>query len=462
MGGLLVKGGTVVTGEGTTQADVYAEGGVIRAIGADLGAFVRAARTVDAREQLVLPGAVDPHVHFDLPFGESVSCDGWEDGTIAALVGGTTTVFDFVTGRKGQGLLEALEPWMARPEGLAACDYAFHQCIVDWSPAIEREVAELVRRGIPSFKTFTAYKGALMLEDEPLFQAMRAVARAGGIMAIHAVNGGVLAALAEGFAARGRLGTDVHHLCQPPEAEAEATHRAIRLAGLAGVPLYVVHTTCEEALGEIQAARARGREVYCETCPHYLVLDDDVYGLPDFEGAKYVLSPPLRRPGDQDALWSGIRQGGVQSVGTDHAPFRFADQKALGRGDFRRIPNGLAGVEERLSLLYTYGVAEERISLGQLVEVCCTRPARIFGLGGRKGVLAVGADADICVYDPRWEGTFSAASQRSRCDYSCYEGWRRVGRPSHVFVRGVPVVQGGEFCGEPGFGRFLPRAPRGA
>lgn len=459
--GTLIKGGTVVTSDAEFKADVLvSDDGKIAAVGADLSALKGSSDVeVDATDQYVMPGAIDPHTHIALPFMGSVSCDDWLDGTIAAVCGGTTCLFDFVIGTKGQGLVEALEPWMAKAEGKAVCDYTYHMAVVDWNEGIRGEIAEIVRRGIPSFKTFTAYKGALMLEDQPLFECMRAIADAKGIMTIHAVNGDVLNAMATAFVAEGRTGTDVHHLCQPADAEGEATHRAIKFAGLAGLPLYVVHTTCEASLREIQRANTEGQEVYCETCIQYLLLDDSTYDLPDFEGSKFVLSPPLRKVSDQDALWKGVQRGGVHTMGTDHAPFRFADQKVMGKDDFRLIPNGIPGVEERVSLLYTYGVATGKISMSKLVDVCCTRPARIFGLEGRKGTLSVGADADICVYDPRWEGTFSAESQHSKCDYSCYEGWTRKGRPSHVFVRGHLVAKDGEFCGDPGFGRFLAREP---
>lgn len=458
---LLIKNGTVVTAEGEFRADVLCgDDGRIQAVGQDLGAGTGGDEVFDAAGQYVMPGAIDPHTHIALPFMGSISCDDWADGTIAALTGGTTTVFDFVIGQKGQGLIEALEPWMAKAEGKAACDYAYHMAVIDWNHQIEEEIAEVVRRGIPSFKTFTAYKGALMLEDEELFRCMLEIQKVGGIMTIHAVNGAVLNALADRFVAEGRMGTDVHHLCQPVESEAEANFRAIQLASIAGMPLYVVHTTCEAALRVQQEAVARGQEVYCETCTQYLLLDDSLYSLPDFEGAKVVMSPPLRKKSDQEALWQGIQRGTVHAVGTDHAPFNFAHQKQAGRDDFRKIPNGAPGIEERISLMYTYGVATGKISMSKLVEVCCTRPAQLFGLGGRKGAIQVGADADLVVYDPRWEGTFSVEGHHSKCDYSAYEGWARKGRPSRVWVRGKCVVTDGEFCGELGFGRHLERKPR--
>jgi len=318
-------------------------------------------------------------------------------------------------------------------------------------------MAEVVRCGITSFKTFTAYKGALMLDDAELFRVMLEARELGGLVTVHAVNGEVLSTLAERFAKEGKLSPAYHPRCQPPEAEGEATHRAIQLARIAGIPLYVVHVTCDDALEAIHRANGQGVEIYAETCIQYLLLDDSLYEQPDFEGAKYVLSPPLRKKEDQAALWSGIKRGHVHTLATDHCPFHFESQKTMGKDDFRKIPNGLPGIEERISLLYTYGVAEGRITLPQLVDVCATRPARIFNMYPKKGAIAVGADADIVVYDPAWGGSFSAKTHKSKVDYSCYEGWSRRGRPSHVFVRGRLVAKDGEFCGERGFGRFIAR-----
>jgi dihydropyrimidinase len=460
--GLLIRGGTVVTTDCEYKADVYVDDdGIIRQVGQGLEAASSSDRVVDAGGQYVLPGAIDPHTHIALPFMGSVSCDDWFDGTAAGCVGGTTTIFDFVIGTREESLLDTLGPWMEKAQGKAVSDYAYHMAVINWNEEIERQIPEVMAKGITSFKAFTAYKGALMLEDEELFKCMRAISKASGILTIHAVNGAVLNAMAEQFAAEGRLGTDVHHLCQPPESEGEATHRAIKLAKLADLPLYVVHVTCDAALKEIQEANKQGQEVFAETCIQYLLLDDSLYALPDFEGAKYVASPPLRKKSDQEALWEGIQRGTVHAMGTDHAPFHFETQKPVGRDDFRKIPNGMPGVEERLSLLYTYGVATGRLTMSQLVDVCCTRPARIFGIDDRKGIIRPGNDADIVLYDPGWEGTFSAESQRSTTDYSCYEGWKRQGRPTQVFVRGTQVVKDSQFCGEAGFGRHLERKPRG-
>lgn len=460
--GLLIKNGTIVNAEGEWKADVYVDdAGTIRDIGTDLEK-VRLTGSgrdsvVDASGQYVFPGGIDAHTHMELPFMGTTSADNFEHGTIAGVVGGTTGIIDFVIPSKKQGLLDALGQWDEKARGRAVADYAFHMAVVDWTDNTAAEMQECVRRGITSFKTFTAYKGALMLDDRELFNVMLRARELKSIVTVHAVNGDVLAVLAERFAKEGKLSPSYHPQCQPPEAEGEATFRAIQLARVAGIPLYVVHVTCDDSLEQIHRANGEGTEIYAETCIQYLLLDDSLYDLPNFEGAKYVLSPPLRKKHDQAALWQGIQRGHVHTLATDHCPFLFEKQKTMGKEDFRKIPNGLPGIEERISLLFTYGVAEGRITMSQLVDVCSARPARIFNMYPRKGAVAVGADADLVVYDPSWEATFSARTHKSKVDYSCYEGWKRRGRPSHVFVRGKLVAKDGEFVGERGFGRFVER-----
>lgn len=460
--GLLIKGGTIVNAEGQFRGDVWVDDdGIIRQIGADLEKVrltgSKADRVVDASGQLVFPGGIDAHTHMELPFMGTTSADSFETGTVAGAVGGTTGIIDFVIPSKKQSNLDALGQWNEKAHGRAVFDYAFHMAIVEWTDRTAEEMAEIVRRGITSFKTFTAYKGALMLDDRELFNVMLQARDLRSIVTVHAVNGDVLSTLAERFAKEGKLSPAYHPRCQPPEAEGEATHRAIQLARIAGIPLYVVHVTCDDALQQIHRANGEGIEIYAETCIQYLLLDDSLYEKPNFEGAKFVLSPPLRKPQDQKALWEGIQRGHVHTLATDHCPFHFESQKTMGREDFRKIPNGLPGVEERISLLYTFGVAEGKISMSQLVDVCSTRVAKIFNMYPRKGTVTVGADADLVVYDPAWEGTFSAKTHKSKVDYSCYEGWKRKGRPSHVFVRGHLIAKDGEFVGERGFGRFVER-----
>ncbi|HVY62555.1 MAG TPA: dihydropyrimidinase [Planctomycetota bacterium] len=461
--GLLIKGGTVVNSEGQYRADVWVDDdGVIQQIGHDLEKVrltgSKADRVVDASGQFVFPGGIDAHTHMELPFMGTTSADNFENGTVAGCVGGTTGIIDFVIPSKGQSNLDALGQWNEKAGGKAVSDYAFHMAIVEWTNKTAEEMEEVARRGITSFKTFTAYKGALMLDDRELFNVMLKARDLKSIVTVHAVNGDVLSTLAERFAKEGKLSPAYHPKCQPPEAEGEATFRAIQLARIAGIPLYVVHVTCDDALQQIHRANGEGTEIYAETCIQYLLLDDSLYEKPDFEGAKYVLSPPLRKKQDQVALWEGIQRGHVHTLATDHCPFHFESQKTMGKEDFRKIPNGLPGVEERISLLYTYGVAEGKITWSQLVDVCSTRPAKIFNMYPKKGAVAVGADADLVVFDPAWESTFSAKTHKSKVDYSCYEGWKRKGRPSHVFVRGRLVAKDGEFCGERGFGRFVERS----
>lgn len=460
--GLLIKGGTVVTSEGEMRADVWADDeGVIREIGQDLEKVRltgnNADRVFDASGQFVIPGGIDAHTHMELPFMGTTSADNFETGTAAGCVGGTTGIIDFVIPGKKQGLLDALGQWDSKAQGKAVADYSFHMAVTDWTDRTAEEMQETVRRGITSFKTFTAYKGALMLDDRELFNVMLRARELKTMVTVHAVNGDVLATLAERFAKEGKLSPHYHPLCQPPEAEGEATHRAIQLARISGIPLYVVHVTCDDSLQHIHRANGEGTEVYAETCIQYLLLDDSLYDLPEFQGSKFVLSPPLRKKEDQKALWDGIRRGHVHTLATDHCPFHFETQKSMGKEDFRKIPNGLPGVEERISLLYTFGVAEGKISWSQLVDVCSTRPAKIFNMYPKKGTISAGADADIVIYDPAWSGTFSVKTQASKVDYSCYEGWKRKGRPSHVFVRGRLVSKDGDFRGERGMGKFVPR-----
>jgi dihydropyrimidinase len=366
---------------------------------------------------------------------------------------------DFVIPKRGDGLLETLEIWNQRHQGKPAVDYTYHMAVTSWSEKIHAEIPQVVERGITSFKVFMAYKGILQLDDDELFQTLLRVREVGGLVTVHAVNGDVQNRLAERFAAAGHLTPHYHPLAQPPEAEGEAAGRVIDLAAIAKQPVYIVHTTCNEALQRVIAARRRGQEAYSETCPQYLLLDDSLYDLPGFEGAKYVLSPPLRKSTDQAALWQGLADGSVVTVGTDHCSFKFAGQKEMGRDDFRKIPNGFNGIEERVNLLYTFGVRPGRISASKWVEVCAANPAKIFGLYPRKGTIAVGSDADLVVFDPRRHGSISAKTHHSRSDYNVYEGLRLEGMTDTVLLRGRVVYQNGQYCGGKGGGQFLKRSP---
>jgi dihydropyrimidinase len=457
---LLIRDAEIVTAADRYVADVKVTGETIAAIGVELPAE-SGDEIVDGSDQWLIPGGIDPHVHMALPFMGTVSIDDFESGSIAAIMGGTTGMIDFVIPAKGESLLETLETWHEKATDKAAHDYTFHMAVTDWDDRIAREIPVVVRdHGITSFKIFMAYKGVLGVDDEQIFHILEATRDAGGFVNVHAVNGDVQLLLADRFAARGDTGTRWHALAQPPRAEGEATGRVIDLGAVAGQQVYIVHVTCDHAVERIAAARARGEPVWGETCTQYLLLDDSMYDLPGFEGAKYVLSPPLRKQADQDALWNALATDAISVVGTDHCAFDFASQKAMGRDDFRKIPNGFMGLEERLPLLHTHGVTTGRISANRWVELCCTNPAKIFGLYPRKGTIAVGSDADLVLWDPAATGTISARTHHSRCDYNVYEGFETVGGPTRVWVRGELAASDGEFTGTVGRGRFVRRAPR--
>jgi dihydropyrimidinase len=391
----------------------------------------------------------------ELPFMGTQSRDDFEQGTVAGVAGGTTTIIDFAIPSKGQPLLEALAQWHEKAHK-AVSDYAFHMAVVDWSDRVKAEIPVVAREhGINSFKVFTAYKGAIGIDDEQLFNIMLTVREAGGIVTGHCVNGDVLVVLAKKFLAEGKTGPIWHVRAQPPESEGEACHRAISLATIAGVPLYVVHNSCNEAVAELHRARAAGKLVYGETCTQYLLLDESLCE-PDPTGANFVLSPPLRTKADQASLWQALRDGYVQTIATDHCPFD-TQQKLAGRGDFTRIPNGLGGVEERLALVYSEGVHKGRITAEKWVETCCTNPARIFGLYPRKGGIVPGGDADLVIFDPRAEWTISSARHFSRCDHSPFEGWNVTGRVETTLVRGRVAFEKGQFTGRRGDGQYLRR-----
>lgn len=457
----IIRNAEIVTASDRFRADVRVDGEIVAAIGRDLPT-ASGDQEVDGDGQLLIPGGIDPHVHMALPFMGSVSIDDAESGSIAAIMGGTTGLIDFVIPAKGDSLLETLETWHAKFEGKAAHDYSFHMAVTDWDARIADEIPRVVaEQGITSFKIFMAYKGVLDLNDEQIIHVLEATRDAGAFVNVHAVNGDVQLLLADRFAGTGRTSTRYHALAQPPRAEGEATGRMIDLGAIVGQTVYIVHVTCDDAIERIAAARGRGEPVWGETCPQYLLLDDASYDLPEFEGAKYVLSPPLRKKADQEALWNALATDQISVVGTDHCAFDFARQKAMGKDDFRLIPNGFMGLEERLVLLHTHGVRTGRLSVNRWVELCATNPARIFGLWPRKGTIAVGSDADLVLWDPGATGTISAATHHSRCDYNVYEGFETVGAPTRVWVRGELAAADGEFVGTVGRGRFVKRAPRG-
>jgi dihydropyrimidinase len=454
----LIRGGTLVTAAGSSEADLLIDGETIAAIAPRID--VPAERTLDALGKLVLPGGVDAHTHLDMPLDDEVrSADDFESGTIAAAVGGTTSIVDYATQSRGGSLRAAFDEWMGRAAGRAVVDFGFHMIVCDWQPTIEAEMDALVADGVTSFKLFMAYPGRLMLDDGAIFRALLRSRENGSLVCIHAENGAVIEVLVERALAAGRTAPAEHARTRPARAEAEAAHRACALAEMAGAPVFVVHLSSAEALEEIERARARGVAVHAETCPQYLFLSDESYDEPGFAGARYVMSPPLRaRPG-QAALWRGLAAGSLETVATDHCPFCLAD-KRRGADDFSRIPNGAPGIEHRLTLLWDGGVRTGKLSPSRFVEVTATAPARIFGLYPRKGALAVGSDADLVIWDPERRKTISAATHRMRVDYDPYEGREVVGSPETVLARGEVIVEQGRFVGRPGAGRFLHRAPR--
>jgi len=452
----LVQGGTVVTASDTFVSDVGLAGGRIATIAAALPRE-SAKQVLDARGLYVLPGGIDVHTHLDMPFGGTTSADDFESGTIAAAHGGTTTLIDFAIQYKGQTLREAFDTWMKKADGKAVTDYAFHCIMTDLPDARLEEMDTLVREGVSSFKLFMAYPGVFMVEDALIFKAMSQAANSGGLICMHAENGGAIDVIVKRALAEGKTAPKYHALTRPTTAEAEATSRAIALAEMAGAPVYIVHLSCNEALEKVREARDRGLPAYAETCPQYLFLSLDNFDAPGFEGAKYVFTPPLREKWHQDKLWAGLAKDDLQVVSTDHCPFCFKEQKEMGKDDFTKIPNGGPGIEHRLSLVYTGGVHGGRFNINRFVQLVSTAPAKLFGLYPRKGTVAVGADADLILWDPNKEETISATTHHMRVDYSMFEGIKVKGAPRQVLVGGRVVIDNGKFVGKAGAGRFLKR-----
>lgn len=452
----LIQNAEIVTASDQFRGDLLFQDDKILSVGSNLGDSTRD-QTIDAEGKYLLPGGLDVHCHLEMPFMGSVSKDDFTSGGKCAIAGGTTTVVDFCIPTKGGTLAQALEIWDAKSKPKAMCDYSYHMCIVDWNEGIRKELDMAFERGITSFKVFTAYKGALMISDEEIFDLMLEVKKRGGLVTAHAVNGDVLNILAARFAAEGKLSPHYHPLCQPPVAEGEATGRVLELGKMADQPAYIVHMTCKEAVVELARARKRGWESYGEVCAQHLMLDADLYDLPDFEGAKYVMSPPLRKGHDREALWGALANGIIQVVGTDHCTFDFKGQKDMGKDDFRKIPNGLNGLQERMPVVWTYGVNQKRISLQRLVETCCTNPAKMFGLYPTKGSLLPGSDADLVLWDTKQGYTISAKTHQSACDTNVYEGTKVDVTAHTVWIRGNKVYEAGKFMVEPGFGQYQKR-----
>jgi dihydropyrimidinase len=455
----LIKNGHIVTAVDSYTADVLVDGTTISMIGTNLGGIVSSSdRTIDASGKLVIPGGIDPHTHMDLPFGGTSSSDDFETGTRAAAFGGTTTIIDFAVQYKGQALNEALDVWFAKAEGKAAIDYGFHLICTDLPDSRIGEIRGLVNQGITSLKLFMAYPGVFLVDDATIFKAMTVASESGGLVCMHAENGVVIDVIVKRALAEGKTAPKYHAFTRPTKAEAEGVHRAIAIAEMANSPVYIVHLSCHDALKEVQAARDLGLPAYAETCPQYLFLDYSYYEKEDFEGAKYVMTPPLRDKSNQEELWKGLRTNDLQVISTDHCPFCFKEQKELGRDDFSKIPNGGPGVEHRMSLIFDGGVVQKRIGLNRFIELTSTAAAKIFGLFPRKGTIAVGSDADIVIFNPDREEVISAQTHHMRVDYSAYEGRRVRGVSEIVMSRGSIVVENGTFKGKAGDGRFLKRS----
>jgi len=454
----LISNGTIVTSEGSSVADVLVDGETIALIGADLGgAGMTADETIDASGKYVIPGAIDVHTHMELPFGGTFAKDTFETGTRAAAFGGTTTIVDFAVQSRGASLREGLDAWHAKAEGNAVADYGFHMIMSDVNDETLKEMDQLVAEGVPDFKLFTAYPGVFYSDDGAIFRAMQQTAKNGGLIMMHAENGIAIDIVANQTADSGMTDPYYHGVARYSIFEGEATNRVIRLAEAAGVPVYIVHLSSRDALNEVRAARDRGAMAFAETCPQYLFLSlEDMKN--GFEGAKFVCSPPLRPKDHWDDLWTGLIKDDLQLVATDHCPFDFEGQKELGRGDFRKVPNGLPGVEDRVDLLHDGGVVGGRITRERWVELISTAPARLFGMYPRKGTVSVGADADLVVYDPNRRHTISARTHHMDVDYSCYEGREVQGASDVVLSRGSVIVRNGEFTGKKGAGRFIKRS----
>ena len=453
----IIRNGSVVTATDTYVADVAISDGKIAAVGANLP-VQNTIQVLDATNKLVLPGGIDVHTHLDMPFGGTTSADDFETGTRAAAFGGTTTLIDFAIQYKGQPLRQAFDTWMGKASSKAVCDYAFHCIMTDVSSGQLSEMNDLVREGVTSFKLFMAYPGVFMLDDGSIFKALQTTSKNGGLICMHAENGSAIDVIVQQALAEGKKAPKYHALTRPTTAEAEATARAIALAEMAGAPIYIVHLSCNDALEKVREARDRGLPVYAETCPQYLYLSIENFDAPGFEGAKYVFTPPLRQKWHQEKLWNGLKCDHLQVVSTDHCPFCFKEQKELGRDDFTKIPNGGPGVEHRMSLIYSGGVASGRFSANRFVELVSTTPAKLFGLYPRKGTISVGSDADLVIFDPQRRHTISANTHHMRVDYSMFEGIQVTGMPDVVLSRGRVVVQGDKFLGRAGQGQFLRRA----
>jgi dihydropyrimidinase len=451
----LIKNANIVTASDRYEANIIIEDEKIVAI--DSSNSAQADQVIDAAGKLVFPGAIDVHTHLDMPFGGTVTADDFTTGTIAAAAGGTTCIIDYALQTPGKTLQEALDTWHKRAENKCAVDYGFHVAVTDLNDAVLAEMPVLIEKGYPSFKVFMAYKGVFQVDDATLLKVLKQSGVSGGLVLVHAENGDVIEVLTKEMLAKGQTEPIYHALSRPPQAEEEAVNRFITMAELSGAPAYVVHLSDAGALFKVAEARLRGLPIFAETCPQYLFLNIDQYKEPDFGGAKYVMSPPLRQPGNEEELWNGLSSGNLQVVASDHCSFNLKGQKDLGRDNFTKIPNGAPGLETRVQLLYAGGVDEGRISIHQFVDLVSTTPAKLFGLYPQKGTIAVGSDADLVIFDPEEPFTISAASQHQNVDYNPFEGFQGHGVPLKVFSRGSLIFDSGKYVGKVGHGRFQKR-----
>ncbi len=453
---VIIKGGTIVTASDEYVGDIGVEGGTISQIGRHLHA--QGARVIDATGMYVIPGAIDAHTHLDMPFGGTVTSDDFETGQLAAACGGTTTHVDYCLQSVGGTLHDALKTWKAKAAGKGVIDYGFHLAVTDLSPTVMAELPAMVEGGITSFKCFMAYKGVFQIDDATLFQVLEQARELGALVNVHAENGDVVDLLIHRLVAEGRLTPRYHAASRPPEVEAEATHRAVALAQLARAPLNVVHMTCQASVRHVAEARARGAtHIHGETCPQYLLLNVEQYDEPDFQGARYVMSPPLRDKREHEYLWHQLANGTLQTLMTDHCSFRMADQKTLGKDNFAKIPNGIPGIETRVPLVFSEGVVRGRLSLQTMVATMCTNPARMYGLFPKKGCLAVGSDADIVLIDPKKRVKLSASTLNQHTDYCPFEGTEVTGYPVLTVSRGEVIAENGRYIGGKARGQFIKR-----
>lgn len=455
---LLIKNGEIVTADSRYTADIWCEGETITRIDRNIAAPA-GATVIDAKGKYVFPGFIDPHVHIYLPFMGTFSKDTYETGSKAALVGGTTTLIEMCCPSRADDALKSFELWMSQAVGKSACDFTFHMGVTKFDGGTETQLREIVKRGISSFKIFLAYKGAFGIDDTELYRTLKLAKELGIVVTAHCENETLVAERCKELLAAGKTDPGQHHESRPPAVEAEGVHHLMTFAELTGAATYIVHLSCKEALDQAIAARQRGVRVGVETLIQYLTLDKTYAEKPDFEGAKFVMSPPLRDARNQSVLWNGLRDGLIQTVATDHCPFDFEKQKPMGKADFTKIPNGIPSLEERVNLLYTCGVKTGKIDLHTFVNVLSTAVAKQFDLFPRKGAIQPGADADLVVFDPDYRGTISAKTQAMNVDYSAFEGWKLEGKTRDVTVRGEVAVRAGKFCGTLGRGRFLQRKP---